>query len=137
MTTRFRLRHDRLARIVILCTLGAASLFAAACSEKGSAQQVDANAPVTIEVHQTLITLQNRAGLPLTDIKLAVIPYSRTEFTKSFARMENSERREIMMSELFSRDGTPFNPRMVKAKLVRLSAVDAVGKHYDLEVPWK
>jgi hypothetical protein len=137
MTTRFRFRQHRLARLIIASALGAASLPAAACSQQGSAQAPKAETPVTIEIHQTLISLQNRAGLPLTDIKLSVIPYSRTEFTKSFARMENAESREIAMSDLSSRDGTPFNPRIVKAKSVRLSATDVVGKRYDLEVPWK
>jgi hypothetical protein len=137
VTTRFRSRHDPLARLIIACALGAAPLLAAACSEQGSAQQIDADAPVTIEIHQTLISLKNKAGLPLMDVKLTVVPYSRTEFTRSFARMENSESREVMLSDLSSRDGTPFNPRVVKAKLVKLSATDAVGKHYDLEMPWK
>src|SRR6187401_2445270 len=55
VTTRFR-SHQPLARLIIACALGAAPLLAAACSEQGSAQQIDANAPVTIEIHQTLIS---------------------------------------------------------------------------------
>jgi hypothetical protein len=137
MTTRFGLRQHRPARHLVASALGVASLLVTACSTPGAAQATNADAPVTIEAHQTFISLQNRAGLPLTDIKLSVIPYSRTEFTKSFARMENGESREISLSDLSSRDGTPFNPRIVKAKSVRLSATDVVGKHYDLEVPWK
>jgi hypothetical protein len=112
-----------------------AALVAAGCSEQGSAEQ--ANAPVAITTQQTMITVQNNAGMPLTNVKLMVVAYGNTEFTKLFSRLENTERREIALGDLSSRDGTAFNPRLSKPKLVRLLATDATGKDYNVEVPWR
>lgn len=122
-------------RPLTLAALGAALSLTLGCAEQGSAQSADA--PVWIEQHQTFITVENRAGLPLVDVKLAVMPYSRTEFTKFLNRLENGERRDVMMTELSSRDGTTFSPRLVKSKSVRVTAGDIVGKQYEVEVPWQ
>ena len=118
-------------------TIVLASIVSAGCSEQGSAEQLNANSPVAITTHQTVVRVQNKAGLPLMDIKLTVVPYGNTEFSRLLSRMENMESREIGLNELASRDGTVFNLRLSKPKLVRLSATDATGKHYDVEVPWR
>ncbi|MGE3704097.1 MAG: hypothetical protein AB7I13_02415 [Vicinamibacterales bacterium] len=134
MTQHLRSVRRRLAACLALIV--AVILPLAGCAEQGSAAQA-ADAPVLVEQHQTFITLQNRAGLPLVDVRLAVVPYSRTEFSKILNRFESGERRDVMMSELSSRDGTTFSPRLVKAKSLKITASDIVGKRYEVEVPWE
>lgn len=138
MVTRVNDRRAfrRLAAVAFAGALAFTSTFVTGCAGQGSAQQANDESPVLIEVHSTFITLQNRAGLPLTEITVAVVPYSRTEFTKFIARLESGEKKDVMMSELSSRDGTAFSPRVVKAKTVRVKGVDVVGKQYEVEVPW-
>lgn len=126
-------RRRRAASFAVALVLATAAL--SGCAGQGSAQSSD-DSPVLIQLNSSFITVQNRAGLPLTEVKVAVVPYSRTEFTKFVARLESGEKRDIMMGELSSRDGTVFSPRVVKAKAIRVTAVDVVGKQYDVEVPW-
>ena len=114
------------------------AVLATGCSGSGSAAaQVDANAPVLLQVTQPYITVQNHAGMALSDVTVAVVSYGGVEFIKSFPRMENAQRREISFGEFSSRDGTSFNPRFTKAKAVRLRASDVVGKKYEVEAPWQ
>lgn len=139
MVTRIndlRAFRRRLAAVVSIGALALASASLSGCAGEGSAQQASEDSPVLIEVNSTFITLQNRAGLPLTEVTVAVIPYSRTEFTRFLPRLESGEKRDVMMSELSSRDGTTFSPRVVKARSVRVTGVDVVGKQYEVEVPW-
>jgi len=126
-------RRRRAASLVVALAL--ATAFVSGCAGQGSAQSSD-DSPVLVQLNSSFITIQNRAGLPLTDVKVAVVPYSRTEFTKFVARLESGEKRDIMLGELSSRDGTVFSPRVVKAKTIRVTATDVVGKQYDVEVPW-
>lgn len=136
MPTRLRSgRGVRRSAFVLAVTIVAGSVVTAGCSEQGAAEQM--NAPVAITMQQTMITVQNKAGMPLTNVKLMVVAYGNTEFTKLFSRLENTETREVPLSDLSSRDGTAFNPRLSKPKLVRLIATDATGKDYNVEVPWR
>jgi hypothetical protein len=128
--------HCRAVLTIALATITLA-VFTTACSGSGAAAQEDPNAPVLLGVSEPYITVQNRAGLALSDVTVAVVSYNGLEFTKTFSRIENSQRREISFTELSSRDGTQFNPRFYKAKAVRLRASDVVGKQYEVETPWR
>jgi hypothetical protein len=128
--------HDW-APLTITLAVIAAAVLAAGCSEQGSAsQQADANAPVLIETSQTSIAVQNRAGLPLTDVSVTLVPSGGIEFGKTLPRIENSERREIPLGDFRSRDGSRYNFRSMRPKMVRLRASDVAGKRYEIEVPF-
>jgi hypothetical protein len=122
-------------RLFTLAAGLAVGVLAAGCSGQGSAAQTDADAPISIETTPTAIAVQNRAGLPLTDVTVGVLAYGGLEFTRTLTRIENSERRTVLMSDLRSRDGSPFNARLMRAKSVRLRASDAAGKQYEIELP--
>jgi len=85
----------------------------------------------------TAVAVQNQAGLPLTDVKLVIVPYGPVAFEKSFARLEATERREVSLGEFRSSDGAALNMRFVKPRTVRASARDVVGKSYAVEIPWR
>jgi hypothetical protein len=135
MTTRLGSIGWRLATLAFAATLVIGSLASTACSQQGSAEQL--NAPVLISTHQTTVSIQNKAGLPLSDVKVTVVPYGNTEFSRMIGRLENEESRELSLSQLSSQDGTAFNARLSKPKLVRFNAKDANGKPVDVEVAWK
>ena len=107
-----------------------------ACSEQGSAEKLAADSPVFVEAAQTGITIENRAGLALTDVSVVVRPYGPLEFSMLISRLEASEKRDIPLNKLRSRDGTTFNPRFHKPKSVRITGRDTAGKSYEIEVPW-
>jgi hypothetical protein len=136
MTTRFRCGDSlQIVHALLAAALIAGSVASTACSQQGSAEQL--NAPVLITTRQTVIAFQNRAGVPLNDIKLTVVAYGNTEFTRMLGRMDTEESREVNLNQLSSRDGTSFNARLSKPKLVRFTATDVNGKPVEFEVPWK
>jgi hypothetical protein len=137
MATRPRPLHGWHTRHLPVVAMFAVTVLAAGCSNQGSAERLPADAPVLLESSQTFVTFQNRAGLALTDVSIAIVPYARTEFTRLVSRVENLEKRQIPLNEFRSRDGTPFNLRAVRPKSLRVRARDATGKSYDVEVPWK
>ena len=106
------------------------------CSGSGAATQLE-NAPIAITPHNTLVSLQNNAGMPLTDVRLTVTAYGNVNFTKTLARLENAEAKEVGLNELTSQDGTTFNPRLSRPKAIKVKATDATGKQRDVEVAWK
>ena len=135
MAIRFTLiRRSRRALSVAALTVAAC---AAGCSERGSGEKLLDNAPLLVSITPTSVTLQNRAGLPLADIKIVIVPYGPVEFAKSFARFETSERREVSLGEFRSADGAALNLRFVRPRSVRVSAKDVVGKSYEVEIPWR
>src|SRR5581483_6742583 len=69
---------------------------------------------------------------------VTIVPPTRSAvFTKYVGRFENSESRDIMLGDFSSRDGTPFNLRVVTPKSVEVKGTGVDGKTYDVSVPWK
>jgi hypothetical protein len=119
------------------CLIIALGVFLGACSERGAASQ-DANAPIKIETSQMYITVRNNSGLALNDVSLSVIPVGRTTvYNKFIGRIENAGSRNVMLGELYGRDGTPFSLRVAKPRSVEVKGKDVNGKEYTTEVPWQ
>ena len=120
----------------IVAALAVVAVLAVACSEAKSARQPNADAPVLIDVSPTFVTIENRAGLPLVDISVAIVPYGQQAFTKVLARIENQERRDVALREFVGLYGSSFSLQAVRPKAVRVRAKDIVGKSYEVERPW-
>lgn len=134
--SRFRSLHRFSVVLPIAAVLTAAAL-AAGCAEEGSAERAPADSPLLLEPSQSYVTFTNRAGLPLVEVRVSIVPYGPTEFTRVLPRVENSAKRQIPLNEFRSRDGTGFNLRVSRAKAVRVTAKDLNGKAYESEVPWR
>jgi hypothetical protein len=118
------------------CLLVALALLTLGCSEQGQAQ--DANAPVKILTSQMYVTVRNDSGAPLKEVSIAIVPVGRqTIYNKFIGRLENSESRNVMLGDFLGRDGTPFSPRIVKARSVEVKGKDVMGKDHITEVPWR
>ena len=111
------------------------SIALVGCSEQGSAEQM--SSPVAITTRNTTVSIENRAGQPLTNVRLAVIPFGRPEYSKSLLPINVAERRDVPIGELTNAEGTLFNAMLVRPKLVRVTATDPAGKQYEVEVPWR
>jgi hypothetical protein len=131
-----RLRRGALSRRVWPAVLVVSALLAAGCSEQGSAQRLPADSPILIEVSQGYVTVQNKAGLALSDVSISIVTYTPVDYSKRMPRMENMEKRQISLGDFHSPDGTPYNAGFIRAKSLRLRAKDTVGKSYEIEVPW-
>ena len=107
------------------------------CSEQGSANE-GANAPVKVTISSMFVTVQNDAGIPLTDITVSIVPTTRTTmFTRYVGRLENGESKDIMLGDFSSRDGTPFSLRAVRPRSVEVTGTGADGKTYGANLAWK
>ena len=114
-----------------------AVMLSVGCSGRGSAAEQDGDAPIVIDVHQTFIQIENRAGLPLTDVRIVIEAFGGTEFVHLVPRIENAAERDVMLNALSSLDGTTFRRGLVRAKAVRVTAADSVGRRYEVERPWQ
>lgn len=128
----------RLARRLLMgVVMAGVAASASACAGQGSATGIPENSPVRLEVSSMFISIQNQAGLPLTDMRVSIVPYGIAgAFTTSFARLDSTEKRNIMLGDFRGRDGTPFSLRAVRPKAVRIEASDVAGKKYEVEYPW-
>ena len=111
-------------------------LFGAGCADQGSAEQM--NAPVSIGTRNMNLLIENRAGQPLTDVHLAVVPFGKkNEYSKTLPTLGVAERLEVPLSDLAAADGSKFIPMLSRPKTIRLTAKDASGRQYDIELPWR
>jgi hypothetical protein len=138
MATRPRPRGRHLGYVVPVVALFVTVFLTVACSDEGSAERAAAEAAIQLELSsQGYVTFHNRSGLPLSDVSIALVPYGPGEFTKLLPRVENTGRRQVALSEFRARDGTPFNPRVARGKVLRVRAQDSTGKSYETEIPFK
>jgi len=119
-----------------ICFIGLAFLPLAGCSAGSAAS--DSQAPIAIETSQLSVDIENKVGMPLTEVDVSILPVGRAvQFSKLVGRMDNGEKREISLGSFYGRDGTPFSLRVVRPKSVRVTAKDMNNKPIQVEVPWK
>ncbi len=117
--------------------VGATVLALVACSGSVAPAQ-DKDAPIGIETSQMSIVIENRVGMPLLDVDVAIVPVGRsTLFNKLVGRMENGQKRDLRPGDFYGRDGTTFSLRVVRPQMVRVTAKDLNGKAYKVEAPWR
>jgi hypothetical protein len=135
MTSEVRARRVRWPALLFGLIVVLTSIAFVGCSEQGSAEQM--SSPVAITTRSTTVSIENRAGQPLTDVKLIVVPFGKPEYSKSLVAMSVAERRDVPLGDLTNAEGTRFNAMLVRPKLVRVTATDPAGKQYEVELPWR
>ena len=129
-----RRRLSFLARTALAC---ATSLAAAGCATGDQSAQSQ-NGPIAIRTSQLSVVVENRVGMPLTDVDVVILPVGgATEFKKFVGRMENAEKRDLSLGGFYGRDGTTFNLRVVRPRAVRVTGKDLNAKAYSVEAPWQ
>jgi hypothetical protein len=127
----------RIRLLMKIVMFGAAALAFGACSGGAPVQAQDGNAAIGIQTSQLSVVIENRVGMPLTDVDVAILPVGgATEFKKFVGRMENAEKKDIALGGFFGRDGTTFNLRVVKPRAVRVTGKDLTAKTYTVEARW-
>jgi hypothetical protein len=131
-----RIRRRHLAWLACVLVVAGLALPAVGCSDQ-AAEQAAADSPLSVEVRQSFMTIRNKAGLPLTDVTIAIVPVGRqTEYTKFYGRIETSQNFDVSLGDFNGRDGTPFSLRVVKPRSIKIKASTMAGKKYDVELPW-
>jgi hypothetical protein len=118
--------------VLLLCTFALCG-----CGAVGPVANPE-NAPLRIENTQMFVTVENRSGLALREVKIQIVPVGRsTDFSIIVPRLENGEKRDFSLGNFRGRDGTPFNLRVSKPKTVKVSGTDINDKVVEVEVPWR
>jgi hypothetical protein len=131
------LRRRTLAFMAGWIVFGVIAIAGSGCSRDPEAAQAIADAPIGVETSSLFLTIENRAGGPLIDLTVGIVPVGGNVFTALVSRLEASSKREMSLSEFSSRDGTTFSLRLARPKSVRVQAKDLAGKAYTVEVPWR
>jgi hypothetical protein len=107
----------------------------AACGPSGPTGDVG---KIKVEISSMSVSVRNTAGMPLTNIKLAIVPLGgAAPYRTVVDRLENDDVREFSLSNLRDPNGAPFDARVAKARSVTVTATDFNGKPVAIEVPWK
>lgn len=125
---------------IVLSTVASivlAALACAGCARDRESVQAAGNAPIGIETSQLFVTVSNKAGVPLTDLEVAVVTVSSQRFTKMLPRLEDGAKQDLSLSDFGGRDGTSFNLRFNTPKRVEVKATDVADKKYDVSAPWQ
>ncbi len=97
----------------------AAALSVVACSAGPPAQAQDA--PIAIRTSSLSVVIENKVGMPLTDVDVSIVPIGgATEFKKFVGRMESAEKRDLSLGAFYGREGKDLN-----------------AKAYSVEAPWQ
>jgi hypothetical protein len=111
-----------------------ATLSATGC---GRALADDPNAPVAVTVSQTYLTVNNKAGSPLIDGTIELVPSGvLAPYRTSLPRVESGSNREVRLDRFSGADGVRFLRGATRIRSVRLLATDLTGKTYKREVPF-
>jgi len=135
--------RDHLGLFESLCFVALTGLALSACAATESPAQnqtpsAQNQAQIDVQTSQLSVVVENKVGMPLVDVEVAILPVGGImQYTKFAGRMENAEKRDIALSSFAGRDGTPFNLRMVRPKTVRVTGKDLNNKLVQVDVPWK
>ena len=128
--------------LVIPAMLILAACFLPGCSstkaESGTVGTTGQSAPMAITLSQTYLTVTNHAGVPFVEGEVQIIPGGVMQpFRIPLQRVENGSSRDLMFRDFRSVDGTGFRRGTSRARRVRVTAVDIMGKKYQQEVPFE
>jgi len=128
---------ERSRRCLWLAIVAAVSLVGLTrCSSGGSG--IAENPLIGVQTSALWVTVENKAGMALTDIVIEIIPAgTQMTYSANHWRLENGEKRDFAANTFRSRDNTPFNMRVSRPRAVRVSAKDVSGNPLQTEVPWK
>ena len=121
-----------------------AGWLAAGCSATTSVQRESgaigssgaSQAGIGIEKTSSYVTIENRAGLPLLDVRITLKAANGLSFSGVITRLETGAKRDVSFADLRSNDGTSFSPRWQKPREIVVKAADMVAKKYEVTVPW-
>jgi hypothetical protein len=82
------------------------------------------------------ITIENRAGRPLLNIRLVIEGRDNGAFAYTLPTLDTGATREVPFADFRSEDGTLFDGSAA-AKQIKTTARDTLGNNYDVTTPWE
>lgn len=102
-----------------------------------AAAEDEANAPFTIKLDQTYLTIGNRSGSAFADGLIELVPAGvLAPYRTQLPRIESGSDREVRFDLFAGVGGARFRRGVARIKAVRVTATDMTGKTYKREVPF-
>lgn len=93
-------------------------------------------AEIGVQIGSGFITIENRAGQTLVDVKVA-LKAGTLRYDAVVPQLAASDKRDLSLGDFRSSDGGRFNPNVVHPREVTVTASGVDGKKYDVTRPWK
>ena len=133
-------RIERVTRPIVgwsLLVIVMAAGMTAACGRGPAVASGDLDA-FEVSSTQLFVTVSNRTGSGLLDVRVEIEPVGKaTVFSSSYPRMEPGERKNFPLQEFRGDDGTPFNLRVHRPRMIKVSGHTQTGEDYALQTPWE
>ena len=128
--------------ILVVSSLLIGTLAASACSSGETAEAgavgTSAAGPLAITFSSAYLTIENRTGVPIVDVKLEIEPRGvRPPFRTTVPRLEGSAKRDLPYNVFRSADGTPFQRGALRTRTLTITGADIAGKPIEQEVPFE
>ena len=140
MTHAFRRGFVGIAGALVLASIlsGCSGRSSGNAGSKATGTAGSMPVPIDVQITSLFVTVENRAGQPLLDMDVTIRPVGGAmRFTTTIRRMESGERRDLSLGDFVAADNTTrFSLRIARPKEVAVTAVDLVGQHYEVTVPW-
>jgi hypothetical protein len=109
--------------------------LASACSQSVASGQ--GSAFVGVAVTPLYITVENKAEKALLDVNVSIKQVGiLPPLASRIPRLEIKEKRDVMLRDFSSQDGTAYNTTTARPKAIDVTAVDADGAKYTMTAPW-
>ena len=83
------------------------------------------------------ITVQNQAGRPLLNIRIAIESRDGAAvFVHTLPTLDAGASHEVAFADFRTEDGTPFDPGSIAPKQIKTTARDTLANSYDVTTPW-
>ena len=83
------------------------------------------------------ITVQNQAGRPLLNIRIAIESRDGgAVFVHTLPTLDAGASHEVAFSDFRTEDGTLFDPGSAAPKQIKTTARDTLANNYDVTTPW-
>ena len=136
MSVAFRRVFDSAAVLIAAASVLSGCSNAAVSKAVGSAG--DAAAPIVVTTSESGITIENHAGRPLLNVRIAIDAVDMPmPFVHVVPTIDSDAKSELALTVFRSEDGTLLDPATIHPKQVSVTARDTLAKSYDVTRAWK
>jgi hypothetical protein len=133
----------KLSAIVVPTLVVFAGLLLAACTTPGvdkalgTGAGADAANPVVVTTSPSTVVIENHAGRPLLNVRVAVDATGSTlPFVKNVPTVDTAETMTLQLTDFRTDEAVMFDPGAATPKQVTVKARDTMSKAYETSASW-
>jgi hypothetical protein len=103
-----------------------------------SSTEATGDASLVLSVAGSDVVLENQTGQSLVKGEIVIMPQGiGRPYIYNLPRMVTGQKQSFVLSRFRMNDGTPYRVGFTKAKSVKVTASDVMGKTYTREIPFE